>query len=67
MIDQKKFKQNTIARSIAAFDSMVVSCREQQIELGKLLAKELNLPEDEILKSLKECSLDLLAKNGLEY
>lgn len=67
MIDQEKFKQNTLARSIAAFDSMVVSCREQQIALGKLLANQLGLSEADILNALKESSLQILKNNGLDY
>lgn len=67
MIDYDKLKQNTLARSIAAFDSIVISCREQQIALGKLLAKELELSEKEILYALKESSLQILKNNGLDY
>lgn len=67
MIEYDKFKQDTLARSIAVFDSIIISCREQQIALGKLLANQLRLSEEDILNALKESSLQILKNNGLDY
>lgn len=60
-------KLGDIGKCIAALDSIVLSCREQQIALGKILAKDLNRNECAILQALKESSIEMLHKNGLDY
>lgn len=56
-----------IAGSISAFDAIVILCRQQQIELGKIVSIALNIKQDDLLKSLKDSSLEALKKHGLDY
>lgn len=60
-------KQIALARALAAFDTIVIACREQQLSLAKILADDLGADRVTLLKSLKDTSLELLEQNGLEY
>jgi hypothetical protein len=60
-------EQDSISIAIAALDAVIISCRKQQISLGKVLAKKMNVPEEELLKVLRLTSQDLLNKNNLGY
>lgn len=56
-------KQTTLATAIASLDAMIISAREQQISLAKMLAKEHGLPELLVLNAMKESSHEALTKN----
>ena len=59
-------KQMALTKIIAELDCMIVCARLQQIELGKLLARDQGVPEEYMLNILKESSIETLAENGLE-
>ncbi len=60
-------KQMVFAKAIAALDAIIISAREQQVALGKILAADLGVSELQILSAIKESSTELLFKNGLDY
>lgn len=67
MIDYNEQDKESIAMAIAELDSVIISARDQQLSLGKILARITGIPEESILNALKEASISLLVKNGLGY
>jgi hypothetical protein len=59
--------ENKLTKILAVMDSVIISIRQQQIELAKLIAKEVSIEEERFLEIYKSTSLELLKKNGLEY
>ncbi len=67
MTNAESIKASPLAYAIAALDSMIVTAREQQIALARLLAEELGVEPGLILEGMRLTSLGLLKSNGLEY
>lgn len=58
-------ENNDITKCIAAFDAIKIICLEQQIILGKILAKQMNINESDILDAIKNTSIEIMNRNSL--
>ena len=57
----------TLSKTIAAIDASIIVLRREQINIAKIIAEEMGLPEDKFLAVVKESSIAILKNNGLEY
>ncbi len=59
MIDYDKLKMHPITMIIAKLQAHIMGIQENQLDLIKIIAHELNYPEDILIKAMRLASNDM--------